>query len=262
MKERKLSKRINYLIIYSIISSVLILFLVFNYLTSSGKGFSESPALISVDSLKVRFIAAERVDVVEEGGKLGISLSNSTSSPLPRFDGKILHGASNRESPNIIFFDGKGDEVGGIAFYNDENNSGAMRHLAFDGFKQDEVITFSHFVRNGKTNTGLYIYDRPEINIIEALDEMGIMAEDDSKTLNEKIKIYKKEHPERYKEIWGSQRRIAVQTNDSDQSEIILEDGNGHPRLRLGVSKNGEASIEFFDENGAVTKKINQDSNR
>lgn len=259
MKEQKLAKRINYLIIYSIVSSIFILLLVFNYLITDVKGFEKDLALVTIDSLKVGFIAAERVDVVEGDGKLGISLSNSRNSPLPRFDGEILHGATNRESPNIIFFDGKGDEVGGIAFFNEENDDHqkAMRHLAFDGYKQDEVITFSHFVKNGKTNTGLYIYDRPDINIVKALNEMGILPEDDSKTLSGKIKSFEKENPERYKQIWGTHRRIAVQTNESEQSEIILEDGDGHPRLRLAVSKSGDASIEFFDEKGAITKKIN-----
>ena len=81
-------------------------------------------------------------------GKLGISLSNSKHTPLPSWDSKELHGASNRSSPNIIFFDGKGDEVGGINFSNNHENGDAVRHLAFDGYKQDEVITFSHFIQN------------------------------------------------------------------------------------------------------------------
>ncbi|MGB5819007.1 MAG: hypothetical protein WBG90_05940 [Saonia sp.] len=262
MKEKQLSGSIKYLIIYSIISSILLLFLLFNDFSSNLNNFDEGSTQVSIDSLKVRFIAAERVDVVEADGKLGISLSNSDLSPLPRFDGKELQGANDRSSPNIIFFDGKGDEVGGINFFNDEQNENAIRHLAFDGFKQDEVVTLSHFVKNGKTNTGLYIYDRPHINIMEALDEMGILATDDSKTLSEKVKDFKKEQPERYNEIWDSQRRIAVQTNDSKQSEIVLADGNGKSRLRLSVSKSGTASIEFLDENGAVIHRIDPNNNQ
>ena len=256
MEEKKIFRSIRYLSIYAIISSILILILLVIHILSPGNGY-QNKTLVSIDSLKANFIAATRIHVVEANGKLGISLSNSDNSPLPRFDGKILYGANNRESPNIVFFDGNGDEVGGINFSNkNADGPNAVRHLAFDGFKQDEVITLSHFVRNGKTNTGLYIYDRPQMNIMQAFEEMGILPSDDTQTLNEKIKSFKKNNPERHKAIWGSERRVAVQTNDSGQSEVVLQDGNGRPRLRLTVSKDGEALIEFLNDKGHVLHKI------
>tara|TARA_R110002124_G_scaffold251205_4_gene416420 strand:+ start:3746 stop:4543 length:798 start_codon:yes stop_codon:yes gene_type:complete len=257
MTEKQSIKSIKYLTVYSVISSILLLFLLFKDFSFKQNIFNSETTQVTIDSLKVRFISAERVDIVESDGKLGISLSNSDFSPLPRFDGKILSGANDRKSPNIVFFDGKGDEVGGINFFNDAENENAIRHLAFDGFKQDEVVTLSHFVKNGKSNTGLYIYDRPDINIIKALDEMGILPADNSKALNAKVKDFKNKYPERYKEIWDSQRRVAVQTNDAEQSEIVLADGNGNSRLRLSVSKSGTASIEFLDKNGLVINSIN-----
>src|SRR6056297_1732367 len=154
-----IEKRLRLLSIYSIISSIIILGLFISVI----RLVVDKPAVgseyfsVNTDSLHIPYLSAERVDIVEPDGKLAIALSNSKTSAKLRFDGQILQGASNRDIPNIIFFDGKGDEVGGLAFANFKDEDApitAMRHLAFDGFRQDEVITMSHFVQNGRSRKG------------------------------------------------------------------------------------------------------------
>lgn len=261
MNTQQLQKRIQILTAYAIISSVLIAALFFSAFIAEPTARPDEghSAINKADSLHVKYISAERVDIVEPDGNLSIALSNSKTSAKVRFDGKILHGASNRDTPNIIFFDGKGDEVGGLAFANFDNEDSpfqAIRHLAFDGFKQDEVITLSHFVQDGKSRKGVYIYDRPDIPIMDALEESGVHPEDTPEILGEKLNKFREENPERHKELWGNPRRVAIQTNEENQSELLLGDADGNVRLRLVVEADGKSFIEFLDEEENVVKRI------
>lgn len=261
MDNVKIEKRLKLLTIYAIVSSVLIIVLIivsiypFNYSDDSNRAnFS-----LNSDSLHIPHLTVERVDIIEPDGKLAIALSNSKTSAKVRFDGQIIHGASNRDTPNILFFDGKGDEVGGLAFANfkeDDSPFQAIRHLAFDGYRQDEVITLSHFVQNGKSRKGVYIYDRPDITIMDAFEETGINPEDTPEILGQKLDQFKEENPERHNELWGNPRRVAVQTNEDNEAELLLSDAEGNIRLRFVVKPNGDAVIEFLDEEGNAVRRL------
>ena len=181
---------------------------------------------------------------------------------MKKFSGKlfqILHGASNRDVPNIIFFDGSGDEVGGLAFANFKDPDSpfqAIRHLAFDGYRQDEVITMSHFVQDGKSRKGVYIYDRPNIPIMNALEESGVHPKDTPDILGQKLNQFREENPDRYTELWGNPQRVAVQTNNENEAELLLGDADGNVRLRFVVKADGNAFIEFLNEEGKLLKRI------
>lgn len=258
--EKILLNRVRFLSIYALISSVLILFILYKQISSgfAYDNYTAAKTISSLDSLHVTYLTLERADIVEEDGALAISLSNSKNSPTLRFDGQKLEWASNRDIPNIIFFDGRGDEVGGIAF----NNFGkgepieAIRHLAFDGVNQDEVITLSHFVQNGESRKGLYIYDRPDMHILDALEEIGIDPSDPPDVLGQKLNRFRVDNPARYKTVWGNPRRVALQTNEENEAELALSDSDGYVRIRIVVNRMGEAFIEFLDEDGNSVKRL------
>lgn len=261
MNTQQFQKRIQLLTAYAIISSVLIAALFISAFIAKPTVHLDGghAGTNTADSLHVKYISAERFDIVEPDGKLAIALSNSKTSAKLRFDGQILHGASNRDIPNIIFFDGKGDEVGGLAFANpnpDESSFQAIRHLAFDGYRQDEVITLSHFVQDGKSRKGVYIYDRPDIPIMDALEESGVHPEDTPDILGQKLNQFREENPERHSELWGNPQRVAVQTNNENEAELLLGDAEGNIRLRFVVKPDGEAFIEFLDEEENVVKRL------
>jgi len=253
-----IERRLRILTIYTICSSAIMLFMFISaFSPGTATNWSANPFL--GDTLHVRYLTAERVDIIEPDGNLAIALSNSVSSAKLQFDGQFIHGASNRDIPNIIFFDGKGDEVGGLAFANFHEEGSpmqAIRHLAFDGFRQDEVITLSHFVQNGKSRKGVFIYDRPDLPMMDALRESGIEPEDNPDLLNHKLETFQKENPERYQELWANPRRVAVQTNEDDDAELLLADAKGNIRLRFVVTPDGDAYIEFLDEDGNSVKLL------
>lgn len=261
MDNSKIENWLKLLTIYAVVSSVIIIvLLIVSFKSNYGiNGLNRADITQFSDSLHIPYLTAERVDIIEPDGKLAISLSNSKTSAKPRFDGKILHGASNRDIPNIIFFDGKGDEVGGLAFANFDKEDApfqAIRHLAFDGYRQDEVITMSHFIQNGKSRKGVYIYDRPDVSLMDAFKETGIDPEDTPDILGEKLNQFREENLDRYNELWGNPQRVAVQTNNENDAELLLSDAEGNIRLRFVVKPDGEAFIEFLDEEEKVLKRL------
>ncbi len=260
MDTSNIERRLRFLSMYAVCSSVVILFMIISAfrLVVGISAYKDATPLRS-DTLHIRHLTAERVDIIEPDGNLAIALSNSVTSAKPQFDGQILHGASNRDIPNIIFFDGKGDEVGGLAFANfqeDDSPFQAIRHLAFDGYRQDEVITLSHFLQNGKSRKGVYIYDRPDVTIIDAFKEAGIDPEDTPDILGKKLDLYKTQNPDRYQELWGNPRRVALQTNEYKDAQLLLADSEGNTRLRFVVKSGGEAFIEFLDKDENVVKRL------
>lgn len=261
MENSKVEKRLKSLTVYAIVSSVIIIVLILVSIKPIyySNDYNRSNKSVSSDSLHIPYLTAERIDIIEPDGQLAIALSNSKNSAKLRFDGQIIHGASNRDTPNIIFFDGKGDEVGGLVFANfkeDDSPFQAIRHLAFDGYQQDEVITLSHFVQNGKSRKGVYIYDRPDVTILDAFKETGINPEDTPEILGQKLDQFKEENPERHYELWRNPRRVAVQTNEENEAELLLGDAEGNIRLRFVVKPNGDAFIEFLDKKGNAVKSI------
>lgn len=258
MENSIIERRLQFLTIYAVVSSLLILVLLALVLTTPDDSRLSSE-LTGEDPVHIPYLTAERVDIIEPDGKLAIALSNSKTSAKVRFDGEIIQGASNRDTPNIIFFDGKGDEVGGLAFanfHNEESPFQAIRHLAFDGYRQDEVITLSHFIQNGKSRKGVYIYDRPDVALMDAFKETGISPEDTPDILGEKLSQFSEENPERHSELWGNPRRVAVQTNEENEAELLLGDAEGNIRLRFVVKPDGDAFIEFLDEEENVVKRL------
>lgn len=259
METTKQEKRIKVLTAYALFSSVLLLGIIAYLILRDENTHSSQKILTEEDSLRIKFLSVERLDIVEPDGKLAISLSNSTTSPNPTFDDVEIEGVSNRDIPNIIFFDGEGDEVGGMAFSNnlDSDWQQGIRHLAFDGFNQDEVITFSHFIKNDSVSrTGLYISERPSIHIFDAFNEIGLLPNDNEATLRKKVNQFKKDNPQRFEEIWQLKPRISVHKDEKGDAEINLQDGERKVRIKIFVKDNGESGIHFFDENGKVTKEF------
>jgi hypothetical protein len=50
--------------------------------------------------------------------------------------------------------------------------------------------------------------------------------------------------------------RVYLGRDVGKSAVLSLSDPNGRPRLRLRVDSLGKASLEFLDENGAVTSRL------
>lgn len=110
-------------------------------------------------------LTVERLNIVEPDGKPAIVLANSQRPIAATEDGKLLMAGQEEErrgTPSITFFDGKGDEVGGVAFGNQETPDGydAVRSLSFDAYGQDQTVVLSHYIGAQHLESSRTVYAR------------------------------------------------------------------------------------------------------
>jgi len=209
-------------------------------------------------SQKQRFteIDVERINVVEPDGKLRMVISNRPRSIGPIYKGKPF-GYAGGTRPGIIFFNDEGTENGGLTFEGKRQPDGTFRAqsgFSFDQLNQDQVLYFQYNDNNGRSNMGLTIADRADVDIYD------MVAERDS------IMKANPEGPARTAALqkWAQPRngvplaapRVYVGRDASKAAVLNLSDRNGKPRLRLTVDSLGTPSLEFLDAAGTVTSRL------
>jgi hypothetical protein len=191
-------------------------------------------------------LTVERLNVVEPDGQLVLAIANTARLPDPLIAGKTVETA--RTGPGIIFFDGKGWEVGGLTYNTRETEGGyrASGHFAFDQFRNDQVVYLNYSDDGKRKNAGLFVVDRartPRIDELLALrDQAQKASPEERKVLEEKLRA-------------TSAQRVFV-GSDEETAMVRLRDRAGRDRIRMSVSPQGAAQLEFLDENGKVVDKL------
>lgn len=200
-------------------------------------------------------IDVERINVREGDGTLRMVITNSDRLP------GIIHKGIDRPHPGrdgagMLFLNEEGTENGGLIFSGHRDASGkvidSFGHLSFDQFEQDQVVSLDQGEDpDGKRQAGLRISDRPGPPLPFA--EVGTLARAAGA---EKEAIMKRL-------VAGGalsgKSRVFVGKSRERASEVVLSDEAGRPRMRLEVTAEGQASIQFLDASGAVVKTIRPD---
>src|SRR4029453_8202913 len=100
-------------------------------------------AMLQAQPARQRFteLDVERLNVVEPDGQLVLSMANTARLPDPLVGGKTVE--TSRTGPGLIFFDGKGWEVGGL-IYGTRGGDAAGAHCSFDQFHNDQVVYMNY----------------------------------------------------------------------------------------------------------------------
>lgn len=189
---------------------------------------------------RLTHLAVERLDIVEPDGQLDMTLASTDRLPDPLIAGKTV--ASDRTGPGMIFFDGKGWEVGGIVYGTDDRSGAAGGHFSFDQFHNDQVVFMTYSDDGVKKQAGFHVMDRArQPTIDKVVAEAGRLA---SAPAAERA---------------AGEKRLAhiaaerVFVGSTDETALVsLADRAGRERIRMKVDPGGDARIEFLDEHGEV----------
>ena len=137
--------------------------------------------ILTTNAAMPKVLSAERLEIVEPDGSLSMVLANSMRPAVGTIDGKVVMEGQEEErrgTPTIVFFDGQGDEVGGMAFGVRETADGynAVRHLSLDAHNQDQAVVLKHYQSPEGSTSGLEIVDRPDISLLDGLALLGLSA--------------------------------------------------------------------------------------
>ncbi len=206
-------------------------------------------AAFQAPASKQRFteLDVERLNVVEPDGQLVLSMANTSRLPEPLVAGKTVH--SGRKGPGMIFFDGKGWEVGGIGYGVEQRKDGTYRssgHFAFDQFRNDQVVYLHYHDTGTHKQAGLFVVDRARTPTLEQFlgmrDEMAKASPEARKAMEEKLRS-------------AAAERVFVGSED-ETATLRMRDRSGHDRLRLTVGPDGAPKLEFLDEAGKVMQTL------
>jgi hypothetical protein len=209
-------------------------------------------------------LRAERLEIVEPDGSLAFVLANSARPAVATIDGvPILAGQeAERRNPSFIFFDGQGDEVGGMMFRNQTTEAGGMatRHLSLDAYKQDQTVVLHHYQDARGSHAGLSVTDRPQdTSIADAFRALGLEPPVERRAMMAAFEaLPEAERNERLAELFGGANRVFVGTTRARDAVLVLRDARGRPRLQFGVPADGPPYVRLLGENGEVVWEAGQ----
>lgn len=207
-------------------------------------------------------LTAERLEIVEPDGSLSMVLANSERPAVATMDGQVLMAGQEEErrgTPSIVFFDGRGDEVGGMMFGVREGADGysAIRHLSLDAHNQDQAIVLMHYQSPEGSTSGLRIVDRPDVSLLDALAQLGLSAGMSREQLQAALEALPEDEREaRLRGLFGGANRAFLGSNPGGEANLTLRDGEGRPRIVIEAPREGEPSIRILDEEGATILQL------
>lgn len=182
-------------------------------------------------------VNVQRLNVREPDGRLRYVLSNRARLP-----GLIARGHEwrhERPEAGMLFYNDEETESGGLIFDGQSGSSGGS--LTFDAYEQDQVVQVLGETEDGKTRAGMIVTDRPAQSIVDLLPQLQADASSGAE--------------ESASTVDPGARRLFVGLLDGN-AVLNLCDGEGRVRLRMRVSTEGDAAIEFLDPRGEVEKTI------
>ncbi|WP_142785624.1 hypothetical protein [Changchengzhania lutea] len=115
---------------------------------------------------KFEVLTAERINIVNEDGTTVMAISNKQRIAAPRINGKEypVNMIERQHMAGMIFFNEKGDEIGGLVFNSGEFPDGrkyGVGHLSFDRYNDNQVINLEHKENiHDLVKSGITFYDR------------------------------------------------------------------------------------------------------
>jgi len=205
---------------------------------------------------QARVIDAERINVRNADGRIALSIAGKGRLPGPMSEGREypqqLSGGRIVNS-GMIFFNERGDEVGGLTYHGDVTPDGysSAGGITFDQFRQDQVVSLQYQDNGRSRQAGVTVWDRStEITIDEILRlvDARLRAQGAARdSIERAIQQLGARGGSASRVFLGSQNRNAT---------LVLRDTRGRPRLRLVVDSLDAARIEFVDSAGAVTRRF------
>lgn len=236
----ELERDLRLLRAYTVVSSLALAAVVFS---TCGR---DEPGTFSV-------IDVERINVRHPDGTLALAIAGKGRLPGPTVEGReyprSFSGGRERAS-GMIFFNERGDEVGGLTFHGQLDGEGghaASGHLSFDQFRQDQVVALQYQGNAEHRRAGLNVWDRStEVSIAEILEVLDARSRAEGAardSIERIIQGWSRDGLGAHRIFLGSADRTAA---------LVMRDAEGRARIRLYVDSADAARIEFLDADGGV----------
>lgn len=193
-------------------------------------------------------ISVERLNVVEKNGRLRAVIANTDRMPDPVVDGKSF---KTERVPGMIFYNGLGDECGGLIFgaVKGGGKYGAYGGFTFDQYRQSQAIGLQYNDHSGSRQVGLSIWDRPETPLPDLMQRQEVVEKLPDGAAKEAAR-------KNLRDAKFSPLRIFVGKNKEREAKVTLYDAKGNARINMAVDAAGAPRLDFLDEKGKVVYRL------
>ncbi len=193
-------------------------------------------------------LTVKRLRVVDASGVVRLLLSGKPQ-PEGMIDGKVLSNPGEpRSRAGLLFYNEHGDEQGGISFEGSDGHQSA--NLSFDAWHQDQALEIQHGDNSSQSDSYIAGNDLPKASIVKT-SPLVLEALKKASTQDERNAVFKEL---RAKGLYRNRRFVLGEINHV--SQLGLSDDQGRARIRLTVTPQGDAAIEFLDTEGKVVKTV------
>jgi hypothetical protein len=200
-------------------------------------------------SQRLTELDVERINIIGPDGKREMVLANRLRLPKAVLAGREVPEA--RHKPGILFYNQAGDECGGLLFDGRQDGQGkpnAGVHFSMDRFGGDQQLALGSYEENGFMETGLNVFDRGLAAAYAPLYQTYLQTP--AGPAKEALK-------QRWQEAGGEEiQRLFVGRTRGQSSAVILADAKGRPRIMMLVTPEGQAMLNFLDENGQILQSL------
>jgi hypothetical protein len=201
---------------------------------------------LQVDEINVRVI-----NIVDGHGTRRMSLFDADHKPEICVGGQEFPGLrQGYGGSGISFYNGQGDECGGLVFGSQQLPDGKYEQglmLAFDAFQQDQMLYLSASDTGGKRDASLEIWHRPKHSILEDLHALQEAKAHGAQAKTEEVRR------RMFKEHF---RRLSVGMSEDGAVAVTMNDSRGRTRIRIVVDSQDCPRIEILDEAGEVVYSL------
>ncbi len=192
-------------------------------------------------------LTVERINIVEQDGKLRLVLSNRARQHPGRMDNRDFQ---KRDRPaGLIFFNDEGDECGGLG-YNGDKKEAAM-FMTMDQYKNDQIMVWSYDQNNipGQQykSYGFALNDRDDLPFskqVQYFDSLKTLK--DTAAYNAGLS--------KYKAAGHLAQRMFLGKSKSGDVGLFLADSKGLPRLKIFINNKNQPVIQTLDEQGKIVE--------
>lgn len=205
--------------------------------------------------IKVTQVDAELINIVDARGKRKMAIFDAARTPEIFLEGQEFPGLRQGSTPvsGITFYNGEGDECGGMIFGSRRQENGSYDQglmLAFDAFRNDQVVFLSAEESEGKRSGGLEIWNRPTPSLAEDLKALQEMRTRGDQSAEQQWRASQFQH---------HFRRLRVGMADDGSVSVVLNDTKGRSRIRMVVDAQDCPKLEFLNEKGEVVYSLPPD---
>ena len=198
-------------------------------------------------------ITVHRINVIDNEGKMAMVITNHDDFPPPVVGGKVLQRSSGNNTNGILFYNQRGDEQGGLVWNGMKNPDGTFvsgNSLSYDSVVTDQLLQLNDGNENGKTYSYLIGWNRPRFDSPEF---QTLIAQLQKVTSMSERQALIAQHPD-----LRAATRFLFGYDPDNTAQVMLADGQGKPRIKMFVTADGQAQLQFLDANGNVVAQYPQ----